>query len=195
MQRKINLNFPTLANMTIDLSAITKWPNVPACYDWLSLDRRGEWRLQGERITHSGLIQFINRQYGCDESGRWFLQNGPQRVYVSLAYTPWIFRREGETFVSHTGEPAGDVKAIYLDEEGSILLATTLGIGLLDDRDLPDFLDQCRQSGNATVNEENWLKMIGDDAVAGINWHQLHVQTIRSHDVAGYFNFQSNPQP
>eukprot|EP00825_Cyclidium_porcatum_P002385 TRINITY_DN1109_c0_g1_i5.p1 TRINITY_DN1109_c0_g1~~TRINITY_DN1109_c0_g1_i5.p1 ORF type:complete len:172 (-),score=22.96 TRINITY_DN1109_c0_g1_i5:82-597(-) len=120
--------------MAIDLSAIAKWPNVPACYDWLSLDRRGDWRLQGERVTHSGLIQFINRQYGRDESGCWFLQNGPQRVFVALAYTPWIFRRETAGFVSHTGAPTGLLKAVYLDEGGYLLLDSELGIGLLDDR-------------------------------------------------------------
>jgi hypothetical protein len=181
--------------MTVDLSAIAKWPNVPACYDWLSLDRRGNWRLQGERVTHSGLINFINRQYGCDESGCWFVQNGPQRVFVALAYTPWIFRRQGEAFISHTGEPTGEIKAIYLDEEGSILLETTLGIGLLDDRDLPAFLDQCRQGTNATVNEENWLKMMAGEAIAAITWHNLLLQTIHQSDVAGRFTFQPNPRP
>ena len=78
----------------VDFSAIARWPNVPACYDWLSLDRRGDWRLQGERVTHRGLIEFMNRQYGSDETGRWFVQNGPQRVYVELAATPWIFHRQ-----------------------------------------------------------------------------------------------------
>lgn len=181
--------------MAIDLSAIAKWPNVPACYEWLSLDRRGDWRLQGERVTHRGLIEFINRQYGCDESGCWFLQNGPQRVFVALAYTPWVFRREGEAFVSHTGEPAGEIKTIHLDAEGSILLESTLGIGLLDDRDLPAFLDQCRLDTNAVVNEETWLKMISGEALADIRWGQLLLQTIQRDDVAGRFNFQPNPRP
>ena len=181
--------------MAVDLSAIAKWPNVPACYDWLSLDRRGDWRLQGERITHSGLIQFINRQYGGDESGCWFVQNGPQRVFVALAYTPWVFRRDGEIFVGHTGAAADEIQAIYLDEEGSILLETALGIGLLDDRDLPAFLDQCRQGTNAAVSEENWLKMMSGQAVAAINWGQLPVQTIQRNDVAGRFNFQPAPRP
>jgi hypothetical protein len=180
--------------MAVDLSAIAKWPNVPACYDWLSLDRRGDWRLQGERVTHRGLIEFMNRQYGSDETGRWFVQNGPQRVYVALACTPWVYHREGETFVSHTGQPAGEIKAIYLDEEGSILLDTTLGIGLLDDRDLPALLDQCRQGTNATVSEEIWLKMISGEAVANIHWGWLSLQSIHSNDVARRFNFQANPQ-
>ncbi|MBL8429346.1 MAG: DUF2946 family protein [Dechloromonas sp.] len=181
--------------MAVDLSAIAKWPNVPACYDWLSLDRRGDWRLQGERVTHHGFIALLNRQYGVDDRGCWFVQNGPQRVFVALAYTPWIFRREGESLVSHTGEPAGDIKAVYLDEEGSILLETTLGIGLLDDRDLPAFLDQCRQSGNATVNEENWLKTMSGEAVANIEWGRFPLQTICQNEVAPRFNFQPNPKP
>jgi hypothetical protein len=181
--------------MAVDLSAIAKWPNVPACYDWLSLDRRGDWRLQGERVTHHGFIALLNRQYGVDDRGCWFVQNGPQRVFVALAYTPWIFRREGESFVSHTGEPAGDIKAVYLDEEGSILVETTLSIGLLNDRDLPAFLDQCRQSGNATVNEENWLKTMSGETMADIHWSQFPVQPIHRNDVAGRFNFQPNPRP
>jgi hypothetical protein len=181
--------------MAIDLSAIAKWPNVPACYDWLSLDRRGDWRLQGERVTHRGLIEFMNRQYGSDETGRWFVQNGPQRVYVALAVTPWVYHRAGDAFVSHTGQAAGDIKAVFLDEEGSVLLDTTLGIGLLDDRDLPAFLDQCRKGTNATVDEKNWLKMISGEAIADIRWGRLPVQPIQRNDVAGRFNFQTNPRP
>jgi hypothetical protein len=33
-------------------------PEVPACYGWLSLDRRGRWRLRGETVTHAGLKAF-----------------------------------------------------------------------------------------------------------------------------------------
>jgi len=181
--------------MTVDLSAIAKWPNVPACYDWLSLDRRGDWRLQGERVTHHGFVALLNRQYGVDDRGCWFVQNGPQRVFVALAYTPWIFRRDGDAFVSHTGEAAGDLKAIYLDEEGSILLETSLGIGLLSDRDLPAFLEQCRQNRNAAVNEENWLKMMAGEAIAKITWNDLPVQAVQHTNVANRFAFNPAPQP
>jgi len=181
--------------MAVDLSAIAKWPNVPACYDWLSLDRRGDWRLQGERVTHHGFIALLNRQYGVDDRGCWFVQNGPQRVFVKLAYTPWIFRREGDALASHTGAPAGDICAIYLDEEGNILLQTSLGIGLLDDRDLPAFLDQCRQNGNTLVDEESWLKLLSGKTVPNINWGHLPVHTIHRNDVAGRFNYQPNPHP
>jgi hypothetical protein len=171
----------------VDLSAIAKWPNVPACYDWLSLDRRGNWRLQGERVTHSGLINFINRQYGVDEAGCWFVQNGPQRVFVSLAYTPWVFRREGENFISHTGEAAGRVKTVYLDEEGSLLLDTELGIGLLDDRDLAGFIAECQPG-----DEQSFLDLMQGQPVT-ISWKNLSLQPSATVHVAKRHNF--NPAP
>jgi hypothetical protein len=180
--------------MTVDLSAVAKWPNVPACYDWLSLDRRGDWRLQGERVTHRGLIDFINRQYGCDESGCWFLQNGPQRVFVELAYTPWVFRRDGESFVSHTGEAAGEIKAIYLDEEGSILLETSLGIGLLNDRDLAQFLAECRD-GSGQAATDNALISQMESGSGDIRWQNLPLQSIATVDTKKRFNFNPHPQP
>ena len=179
--------------MTVDLSAIAKWPNVPACYDWLSLDRRGDWRLQGERVTHSGLIQFINRQYGCDESGCWFLQNGPQRVFVALAYTPWVFRRDGESFVSHTGAPAGELKAIHLDEEGNLLLETALGIGLLDDRDLAQFLACCHDSNARPASDSAFFALMNGNP-APVCWQNLPIRPIVAVNVPKRFNFQPLPQ-
>jgi len=180
--------------MTVDLSAIAKWPNVPACYDWLSLDRRGDWRLQGERVTHSGLIAFINRQYGGDESGCWFLQNGPQRVFVRLAYTPWVFRREGEHFVSHTGQPAGQPRAVFLDDEGSILLETELGIGLLDDRDLPAFLGECLDAAQQAADEPALLDLMRGTASA-IAWHGIPLQPMAAAEVARRYGFNPQPRP
>jgi hypothetical protein len=178
--------------MTVDLSAIAKWSDVPACYDWLSLDRRGDWRLQGERVTHSGLIAFINRQYGVDEAGCWFLQNGPQRVFVTLACTPWIFRREGDSFVSHTGQPAGAVRAAFLDDEGSLLLETILGIGLLDDRDLTHFLGECCDSDGQAATETAFMALL-EHGSAGIFWRHLPLEKIDAAELPGRYRF--NPHP
>ncbi|MBS1145554.1 MAG: hypothetical protein H6R14_2960 [Proteobacteria bacterium] len=180
--------------MPVDLSAIAKWPNVPACYDWLSLDRRGDWRLQGERVTHRGLIEFMNRQYGSDESGCWFVQNGPQRVFVTLAYTPWVFRREGDAFVSHTGEPAGDIKAFFLDEEGSILLETSLGIGVLDDRDLTRFFAECHGADGQAASDEALARLM-ETSAGDIHWQNRPIQTILTVNAEKRFNFKSHPQP
>jgi len=179
--------------MTVDLSAVAKWPNVPACYDWLSLDRRGDWRLQGERITHGGLIAFINRQYGCDESGCWFLQNGPQRVFVALACTPWVFRRHGDGFVSHTGQPAGRLDAIYLDDEGSILLESELGIGLLDDRDLAQFLAECSTANGQPADEQAFARLM-ETGKGDVRWHQMPLQMTSAADLPARFGFNPSPK-
>jgi len=87
-------------------AALLKWPNVPHCYRWLALDARGNWymrddRIQaagpfpqpkGSRIDHEKLRDFIHRNYGHDEAGAWFFQNGPQRVYLDLEAAPWVWR-------------------------------------------------------------------------------------------------------
>ena len=179
--------------MAVDLSAIAKWPNVPACYDWLSLDRRGDWRLQGERVTHSGLIQFINRKYGCDEAGCWFVQNGPQRVFVSLAYTPWIFRRAGDGFVSHTGAAAGAPDSLFLDEGVNVLLAGELGIGLLDDRDLAGFLSECTGRDRQPAADDELLALLRGEPAA-VFWRDIALRPIAAVDVAKRFNFQPTPK-
>lgn len=177
-----------------DLSAIARWPNVPACYGWLSLDRRGRWRLQGEPVTHPGLVAFINRQYGCDGAGRWFLQNGPQRVFVRLEYAPWVYRLAGgRRLMAHTGEEAGEARALWLDEEGSVLLAAAPGIGLLDDRDLVDFLAECRDSRGAVAGEEALLAAL--EGWGKFIWHGLAAGRLQRTEVAARFGFEPDPAP
>ena len=178
----------------VDLPANAKWPNVPACYEWLSLDRRGDWRLQGERVTHRGLIDFMNRQYGADETGRHFVQNGPQRVYVDLACTPWVFRREGDGFVAHTGLPAGALLAVYLDDTGSLLLHTERGIGLLDDRDLAGFLTECSDADGQPPDESGFADLMSGQA-ARIFWHGHLLRPIAANSLPEHFNFNPTPRP
>ncbi len=179
--------------MAVDLSALAKWPKVPACYGWLSLDRRGDWRLQGERVTHRGLIEFMNRQYGSDESGCWFVQNGPQRVFVALAYTPWVFRRTGEGCLAHTGAAAGTVRSVYLDDAGSILLATALGIGLLDDRDLAGFFADCRDAAGRPASDAALVRLM-ESGAGDVRWQGLPLQSMAAVDAAKRFNFEPHPQ-
>jgi hypothetical protein len=114
---------------------MARWPNVPAVYGWLSLDRRGNWRIKGDRISNAGLREFIARNYQPDERGCWYFQNGPQRVFVELAYTPLVVHYEDEALLDHCGRPF-TAATLYQDDEGSVLLAGGGGIALLDDRDL-----------------------------------------------------------
>lgn len=115
--------------------SMAKWPDVPAVYGWLALDRRGNWRIKGERVLHAGLRDFIARNYQADERGRWYFQNGPQRVFVALAYTPLVVHHEGEALLDQCGERVVP-SAAYLDDEGSVLIEGGRAIALLDDRDL-----------------------------------------------------------
>jgi hypothetical protein len=120
--------------------SLAKWPNVPAVFGWLALDRRGNWLMQGQTIGNRALREFIARNYEADAHGRWFFQNGPQRVYVSLAYTPLVVHYAGDTLFDHCGRPFTSREA-FQDDEGSVLLLGERGLALLDDRELAHFAE------------------------------------------------------
>lgn len=122
---------------------MARWPDVPAVYGWLALDRRGNWLLKGERITNPLVTAFIGRNYDCTSDGSWFFQNGPQRVYVDLEYTPFVCRVLDARHLKledHTGSPI-EARAAYLDEEGALLLDTPRGLALVHDADLSSLVE------------------------------------------------------
>lgn len=128
------------------LRSLARWPGVPHVYGWLSLDRRGNWRIRGERIGNPAVREFIGRNYAADERGRWYFQNGPQRVYVQLAYAPWVVHWEGERLLDQAGRPFA-AEATWLDEEGSVLLTGRGSVALLDDRDLARYVAAAEDLG------------------------------------------------
>lgn len=130
--------------------AMAKWPNVPDCYGWLGLDARGDWYMRddqaqalgtftkskGSKLQHEKLIAFINRNYASDKLGRWYFQNGPQRVYVELEATPLVWRLQPDGSIqSHTGESARLQRCIT-DEHGRLYLDTEQGFGLVHTQDV-----------------------------------------------------------
>jgi len=137
------------------LRSLARWPDVPALFGWLRLDRRGRWQIRGELISRPQIIDTINNNYAADEQGRWYFQNGPQRGYMALEYAPLVLRAEvsGEALVAHTGVRVGQVSAAFLDEEGAVLLDTDLGPGVLDDADL-DWALQRLESAAGEIDEE-----------------------------------------
>lgn len=165
-------------------AALAKWPDVPACFGWLRLTRRGEWCVPDGPIRHAGLSAFIGRNYEADTAGRWFFQNGPQQVFVRLDYTPFILRLASpDTLVTHTGQPVADISAAWLDDEGSLLLACEHGIGLLEDRDLAAFCSHL--DGN--------LESV--DGPLSLNWggRRLAVSRIARTEVPARFGFVAEP--
>lgn len=131
-------------------AALRRWPGVPDVRGWLGLDARGHWWLRdaetqaqgpfaqarGSRIEHAGLVGFIGRNYAAAADGAWYFQNGPQRVWVELEATPWVWRLHGEAaaaapaLLSHTGVPAA-ARSLWLDEAGRLYIDTALGCGLV----------------------------------------------------------------
>jgi Protein of unknown function (DUF2946) len=128
-------------------AALRKWPNVPHCHGWLALDARGDWYMRDERVQAAGLFpqvkgsvirheklrEFIHRNYLRDEQGGAYFQNGPQRVYVDLEATPYVWRLQAGPLgaaslqvLAHTGEPVQHVDAAWLDEDGRLYLTCTL---------------------------------------------------------------------
>ncbi len=136
--------------------AIARWPDVPAVHGWLSLDERGRWRLHphgdaasgrpGEAITNEQILAFMGRNYAGDARGRWYFQNGPQRVYVRLDAAPYILRLAdtGAGLRTHTGRDAGEIGGWWLDDTGRLYAATEAGPGMIEDRDLGPLLAHLR---------------------------------------------------
>jgi Protein of unknown function (DUF2946) len=178
----------------IVLRSMAKWPNVPHCYGWLGLDARGNWYMRddraqaagpfsaarggnwsskGSRLQHDKLIAFIERNYAPDSSGQWYFQNGPQRVYVELEATPWVWRLQvdahGQIAVTaHSGTPA-QMQRCLLDETGHVYLVTDLGVGLIHSQDV--------DAAALAVEQNLWMP-----------------ENILARNIPGRFGFVTSPQ-
>lgn len=172
--------------------ALAKWPDVPACYGWLSLDRRGRWRLKDETISHPGLMSFLNLNYASDERGNWFVQNGPQRVYVALDYLPFVVRLAHDGSLElHTAQPAGSIHSVHMDEEGSVLMLTDAGPALLDDRDLNLFFDHCLGPAGARATEHDLHAAMSGGAA--LTWNGIKIESITRAAVPTTFGVIPDP--
>ncbi|WP_353201809.1 DUF2946 family protein [Polynucleobacter sp.] len=197
------------------IRSLIKWPDVPDCYGWLALDRRGQWRMRdeftqqnnlpGQVIKHQSLNEFISRNYARDTQGKYFFQNGPQRVFITLDTTPWIVRMipsdQGVKLLTQCQSPIEPTAALS-DENGNIYivgniaqavyeesdraqfkLQTTKSIALLHDHDLDLFSELATLKEEACSFGGSWI------------WHgkQLPLDPIHSSELANRFDF--NPKP
>lgn len=199
----------------IVIRAMAKWPNVPVVYGWLALDRRGQWSIKSaapaasagalarfEPVGNSKLIEFIGRNYTHDEQGRWYFQNGPQRVYVDLEYTPLVYRIASAhplSFETHTGVACAALQSAWMDEAGNLLFVTEHGPGLLLDRDLPRALEALSYADGHALDEERLLALIeaGDDA-AGVYFNtgsaSLPLALIKSEEAPRRLGYVREPK-
>lgn len=201
------------------LRSLMKWPNVPDCFGWLALDRRGQWRMRdeftqqnklpGQVIKHTALNEFIARNYARDELGRYFFQNGPQRVFISLDATPWIVRiipsNLGPNLINQCNQSMEPTAALS-DEKGNIYIVGNVDqivyndtankstqftksvcqtIALLHDHDLDHFSELAKLREEACSFGGSWV------------WQekQLPLDPIHSDELATRFNFIANPAP
>ena len=188
------------------LRAMAKWPNVPAVYGWLALDRRGNWLIKRETIGNAALNAFISRNYLHDDAGCWYFQNGPQRVFVDLDYTPLVYRvtnplKAPLVLTTHIGDAANTLLGAWIDEQGAVLIETDRGIGLVHDHDLDPLLLHSIIDVNGNVIEESafdelleliehqrpiplWLKFRDSN---------IRFEPIRSADVPKRFGYDPHP--
>jgi hypothetical protein len=182
------------------LKAMQRWPNVPALFDWLRLDRRGRWLVQGETISHPRIIETINQNYGHDEHGRWYFQNGPQRGYMELEYAPFVLRRESDGFVTHNGLRVERPTQAVLDEVGTLSLATEHGLGEVYGGDLDWVLERLSIDDEA-LDEEAIAELLDlpsrteTNAVLALGHERLPVVRVDSADLPEVFGFARQPKP
>ena len=126
---------------------------------------------KGSRLLHEKLVDFIQRNYEADVQGRWFFQNGPQRVYVELEATPWIWRIGSApefAVATHTGAVA-QLAGCLLDEQGRVYLQTDIGFGLVHSLDMTHAAD--------AIEQGNWVP-----------------EPVQSADLAQRFGYVTSPQ-
>ena len=187
----------------IVIRSMARWPDIPDVYGWLALDRRGNWLLKGrsggfERIGNKAVGEFIGRNYQHDDAGRWFFQNGPQRVFVNLHGLPLVYRLEGGRVLAHTGAPAQSVAALWLDDAGGLILETDLGPGTLDDRDLAQALELICDEQQRPVGEAALLALAAGRAgailYAWLAQGRVPVGAIATAALASRFGFDPAPK-
>jgi len=186
--------------------AMAKWPNVPAVYGWLGLDRRGKWLIKGERISNPVVADFISRNYEHDAAGRWYFQNGPQRVFVALDYTPFVFRlgwdpdpKAPQRIETHTGSPVTRIDGAWIDSAGIVLLATEHGIGMIDDRDLDRMLPCFTDERGKPLPEETIaaaIELLQDGGTADLRFRyrgSTAMSAVAASEVPAKFGFVQRP--
>jgi hypothetical protein len=186
----------------IVLKAMARWPDVPSVYGWLSLDRRGQWRIKGETISNPQFTSCIGRNYARDVEGRWYFQNGPQRVFVQLEYMPTVVHVEnaaggGLVLVTHTGLHLESLEQAWLDETGSLVLQRASVAALLLDRDLERILDWLEDAQGRPASSDQIEACLQGQGELYFRYSaaQLPLRRLLRSDAPRLFRFVADPRP
>jgi hypothetical protein len=188
--------------------AMTKWPNVPHCYGWLALDARGGWRMRdeaaqqanapGDKLNNAALLGFINRNYGHDDAGRWYFQNGPQRVYVNLEATPYIARTDpAQGLVLQTGAALSSIERLFLTGAGVPVVQAGDIVAQIDDRDVAQLFEALELDGQPAGDDALMRWLGGGAGNLTLRWQgqTVPVERIGGEDLAQRFGFVRLPAP
>ena len=169
--------------------AMARWPDVPAVFGYVGLDRRGTLYLEGAPVTHERTAAFMRRNFGLDDHGRAFFQNGPQRAYADLEVTPWVARlTSSDALVTHTEQAIHHLREAWLTSSGDLVLVTEFGPALVHAQDLDRMADHMSgeianpAAGHAPLT----LALLGE---------QLLIHSLADDDLAGALGFQRQPEP
>lgn len=179
--------------------AMERWPDVPALYGWLRLDETGHWWLNGARVRNQALFAFIGRNYAADERGCWYFQNGPQRGYVALDYTPWVLHIDNSGHLrTQTGEHVSLGAQAVIDEQGNLLLETRQGPALLAGEALPVVADNLRDPHGNPLDSDGLERVIdGRTDGASLHWdgQVLPLTLMQRRTIPGHYGFVRTPSP
>ncbi len=179
---------------------LQKWPNVPDVFNWLSLDRRGTWRIKGSPITNPTMIKAINSSYFCDVDGSWFFQNGPQKVFVTLDYTPYVIfaYRAGDELKlkTHSGTEIKKIDEIYLDSDLNFLITWDGRLGIISDRDLQILIDGMSFSHQGKlISLENVIETDTKRLSVTFWNHEAKITKVTREYLLKKFNIRGDPAP
>ncbi len=188
--------------------AMAKWPNVPHCYGWLALDARGAWRMRdeaaqganapGDKLNNPTLVGFINRNYAHDEQGRWYFQNGPQRVYVNLEATPFIARTDpAQGMTVQTGAALPSIERLFLTESGEAIVQAGEIVAQVDDRDVAPLFEHLELDGKPVGDEAllAWLDNETGTLTLRYRGAQVPVERVARDALPQRFGFVRTPAP
>jgi hypothetical protein len=126
-------------------------------------------------------------------------------VFVELEYTPLIYRAASASgrplqLETHAAGSVAELRGAWIDEQGSLLLETEHGIGILHDRDLDSALPALIDANGTPLPEdalEAVMALLQEGGTAPV-WFKVgeqsvKVQAIRSGEVAGRFGYTPKP--